>query len=80
MRRLRMSIRSTPDPIGLAVSTAGPVAAHLCVGRHIIGATDYEELTHKPSIEGHVLIGDSTLPQIGVGDITPQDIDRIIFG
>lgn len=44
------------------------------------GTNNYEALVNKPSIEGHVLIGDSTLPQVGVGDITPQDIDRIIFG
>ena len=44
------------------------------------GTNDYENLVHKPSIEGHVLVGDSTLPQIGVGDITPQEIDSIVFG
>lgn len=44
------------------------------------GTTYYPALSGKPSIEGHELLGDSTLPQIGVGDITPQDIDRIIYG
>ena len=42
--------------------------------------TNYNALTNKPSIEGHTLVGDSTLQQIGVGDITPQEIDRIIYG
>ena len=44
------------------------------------GAAYYPALIDKPSIEGHTLIGDSTLPQIGVRDITPQAIDKIIFG
>ena len=44
------------------------------------GTSNYEGLTNKPKIEGHTLVGDSTLRQIGVGDVTPQDIDRIIFG
>lgn len=44
------------------------------------GTTDYNRLSGKPSIEGHTLIGDSTLPQIGVNDITPQSIDNIIYG
>ena len=44
------------------------------------GTNDYERLIHKPSIEGHTLVGNSTLPQIGVHDITEQDIDQIIYG
>lgn len=44
------------------------------------GTTDYNRLINKPSIEGHTLQGDSTLPEIGVGTITPQDIDNLIFG
>lgn len=41
---------------------------------------DYNALVNKPSIEGHVLVGDSTIGQIGVGEMTPQEIDQIIFG
>lgn len=41
---------------------------------------DYTALTNKPRIEGHVLVGDSTIGQIGVGELTPQEIDRIIYG
>lgn len=44
------------------------------------GTNNYESLVNKPSIEGHILMGDSTLTQIGVGDITPQAIDTIIYG
>lgn len=49
-------------------------------GVTVVCNDDYEALKNKPSIEGHVLVGDSLLHEIGVGDITPQDIDRIIFG
>ena len=44
------------------------------------GTNDYNKLINHPSIEGHTLIGDSTLPQIGVNDITEQAIDQIIYG
>ena len=32
------------------------------------GTTDYEELTNKPSVDGHELVGDSSLDDIGVTD------------
>lgn len=44
------------------------------------GTFNYEELDNKPSIEGTTLIGDKTLPEIGVGLITPQEIDQLIYG
>ena len=58
---------SEPSPIGLSVGGAAPPA-------------DYNSLFNKPSIEGHVLVGDSTIGEIGVGELTPQEIDRIIYG
>lgn len=50
------------------------------LGQQVEFPPNYEELMNKPRIEGHVLVGNSTLPQIGVGDITEQDIDQIIYG
>lgn len=44
------------------------------------GTFDYEELHNKPSIEGTVLVGDRTLPEIGVHTLTEQEIDTIIYG
>lgn len=44
------------------------------------GTTNYNALANKPSIEGHTLVGNSTLQEIGVGDITAQDIDKLIYG
>ena len=44
------------------------------------GTVYYPALIDKPSIEGHVLVDDSSLGEIGISDITEQDIDRIIVG
>ena len=64
------------------VSCSDQPRADVSMGTVVIrdGTNDYNQLVHKPSIEGRTLEGDSTLPQIGVGLITEQDIDRIIFG
>lgn len=66
------------EDVSLAVDDGERV--RLCFTDAPIGTRDYNALTNKPSIEGHTLIGDSTLPQIGVNDITPQSIDNIIYG
>ena len=42
-----------------------------------IGEISYPSLTDKPAIEGNVLIGDKTFKQLGLGEITPQEIDDI---
>ena len=44
------------------------------------GTNNYERLTNKPSIDGHELVGDSTLAQIGVWHVTEQEIDEILYG
>ena len=44
------------------------------------GTTDYNELDNKPSIEGVTLQGDKTFGELGIREITPQQIDDIIFG
>ena len=64
------------------VSCSDTTNASVSMGTVLIrdGTNDYERLINKPSIEGHTLIGNSTLPQIGVNDITEQAIDQIIFG
>ena len=41
---------------------------------------DYPPLRDKPMIEGNVLIGDKTYGELGLNEITPQEIDEIIFG
>lgn len=46
----------------------------------ISGSDSYSTLKDKPSIEGVVLDGNKTFYDLGLNDITPQDIDEIIFG
>lgn len=65
------------DPIGIAFGS-DPSFGFDMGEQQAVG--DYNALVNKPSIEGHVLVGDSTIGQIGVGELTPQEIDRIIYG
>ena len=48
------------------------------------GTTNYNNLTNKPSINDVTLIHNKTSAELGLQDrmdeITPQDIDNIIFG
>lgn len=69
MDKIKLNISNRSPSIGLKVNTAD-----------LTPPTDYAKLANKPSIEGHTLVGDSTIQQIGVGELTPQDIDRIVFG
>ena len=81
MMKCRVSVKDgKPVPMSLEVQGGQPIPMKLSVARSVVPARDYNDLINKPSIEGHVLISDSTLPQIGVNDITAQEIDNIIFG
>ena len=64
------------------VLSSGNAGGAVSVGNVVIrdGSNNYEELTNKPSIEGTTLVGDKTLPDIGVNVITPQEIDLLIYG
>lgn len=76
MNIINLDIRQEKD-IGLDISKQ----RNITLGINPSGGTsNYELLLNKPSIEGHTLIGDSKLPEIGVNTITEQDIDNIIYG
>lgn len=47
---------------------------------HHMGAVSYLELKDKPKIEGITLEGDKSFRELQLNDITPQEIDEIIFG
>lgn len=68
-----------PQTLSLTLESASQDGA-LLLGSTTTVTGSYEALTDKPSIEGVTLRGDKSLPQIGVGLITPQDIDNIIYG
>ena len=74
--RVVMTAR-TAQPVTVAARSGGRVTAEVGMA-HM--ATRYPSLTEKPSIEGTVLVGDRKLEEIGVGTLTPQDIDRLLYG
>lgn len=45
-----------------------------------VSTSNYEELYNLPKIEGNTVIGDKTFIELGLNEITPQEIDEIIFG
>ena len=49
-------------------------------GTRVVENYDYNPLMNHPMIEGNELIGDKTYSELGLDDITPQEIDEIIFG
>lgn len=58
----KISIKSNaPGAISLTNSAGG-------------GVRDYNRLENKPSISGHTLVGDSSLTEIGVEEITDEEI------
>ena len=78
MEKIRLKV-STGAAVPLDIGGTDPLPVGLGINR-FRPTGDYRDLEHKPSIEGHTLIGDSLLPQIGVHTVTPQDIDNIIYG
>lgn len=73
--------------IDMTVRIAQPATATIGSGGRIDittgaarSAVHYPSLLEKPQIEGITLVGDKTFSELGLGDITPQDIDRMLFG
>lgn len=40
--------------------------------------TNYDKLTNRPSIEGVMLTGDVTFEELGISEITEEEIEKII--
>lgn len=45
----------------------------------VVETGDYNKLANKPRIENHELVGNSTIDEIGVGTLTVQEIERILY-
>lgn len=45
-----------------------------------VSTTNYNDLYNKPQIEGVTLQGNKTFPDLGLGTLTAQEIDTVIFG
>lgn len=48
--------------------------------RIVDGTKDYNRLDNRPSIESVLLEGDKTFAQLGLLDITEQEIDNLLYG
>lgn len=48
-------------------------------GATVVETGDYEKLNNKPRIENHELVGNSTIDEIGVGTLTVQEIEKILY-
>lgn len=48
-------------------------------GATVVETGDYNKLNNKPRIENHELVGNSTIDEIGVGTLTVQEIERILY-
>ena len=64
---------------GLQISGEESIAASLDSAVRV-KVTSYSSLTDKPKIEGVTLDGDKSLRELGLNDISAQDIDEIMFG
>ena len=79
---LPATVSVSGNRVEACVLSSGNAGGAVSVGNVVIrdGTNNYEELDNKPSIEGTVLTGDKSLPEIGVYLITPQEIDQLIYG
>lgn len=76
MNIIDLEIRQEKD-IGLDITSERNITLGI---NPASGTSNYELLTHKPSIEGVTLIGDKTFKKLGLEPMTEQEIDQMIFG
>ena len=76
MEPIKLSFKED-EQIALGFTESG--AIFLNVGEQA-QATNYNELYNKPSIESVVLQGNRTFAQLGLEEMTPQDIDNMLYG
>lgn len=62
------------------IQSTGTVTGGLSLPTQRAATRDYDRLENKPQIEGVTLQGNKTFPELGLEEITPQEIDEIIFG
>lgn len=44
-----------------------------------IGTGDYNDLTNKPLVEGHTLVGDKSFKQLGMDTLSQWEIEKILY-
>lgn len=62
------------------ITGTGTVTGSLSNPAQRAPSRSYNDLFDKPKIEHNELIGDKSFEELGLGDITPQEIDELIFG
>lgn len=72
----RINVMVDPDVLGTRYEPSEPIDPEPIDPTEL----DYEKLVNKPKIEGNELIGDKTYPQLGLEEITNQEIDDVIYG
>ncbi|MBP5594272.1 MAG: hypothetical protein J6Y02_02730 [Pseudobutyrivibrio sp.] len=77
-----MSVQEV-DNINMTLSEDGPISMELetvTPGGGGGGTNDYEQLIHKPSINTHVLVGDSNFEDIGLHFMTNVELQQLLGG
>ena len=64
----------------VAIPTETPFDTKIDSEIRMMQSRSYLDLTDKPRIEGVILEGDKRFIDLGLKEITPQDIGKIIFG
>lgn len=62
-----------------SLSGLGQVGGALTIPRTVNGTTDYERLKNKPSIESVVLSGNKDFPDLGLSEISADDLLEILI-
>lgn len=62
-----------------SIDTLKNVKGSLSTPTEKIVPGDYDKLRNKPSIENVTLQGNKTIDQIGVGTMTVQEIEKILY-
>ena len=75
-QNIRMTVAGK-QPVQVGVRGSSPVRIRADTKGG--GTSNYSSLYNKPSTEGHELVGDSTIQQIGVGTLSVTEIEKILY-
>ena len=77
----RVSLRVTGDTkVPMDLTEPKPVKTRMDSSVRVLENGSYNAMTDKPSIQGNTLEGDKSFRDLGLEEITPADIDDIIYG
>lgn len=81
MNHIDANLTISPD-VDINVSLSNDIYGQVDVGTiaYVSGTTNYDILSNKPRIENIELKGNKTFVELGLAPVTPQDIDKILYG